>query len=131
MWPKHAVATWKNATGGETFERSFWRDVKDRNWDEVEHHLAANCVWVTPGGRQDRAAALQYLQTLRVKNYAIGDLQSELNGDTFVVSYTLSVEGTAGGETLPSDPIRMMTVWQHEKSGWVAIAHSQAIGASK
>jgi Domain of unknown function (DUF4440) len=125
VWPKHAVATWNNATGGETLERSFWHDVKGRDWNELQRHLAANYVWVSPSGRLDRAAALEYLQTVRLEDYSLGNLQTELNGNTFVVNYTLTVRGTAQKQPLPAGPVQVMTVWQRQKSGWVAIAHSE------
>ncbi len=31
--------------------------------------------------------------------------------------------GAAGSQPLPSAPQHMMTVWQQQKAGWVAIAH--------
>jgi len=34
------------------------------------------------------------------------------------------LNGTAGSQPLPSAPQHMMTVWQQQKAGWVAIAHS-------
>jgi hypothetical protein len=51
-----------------------------------------------------------------------------LNGTTFVVTYTItlngSVNGTGGSQPFPSAPQHMMSVWQQQKSGWVEIAHS-------
>jgi len=131
VWPQHAVATWNNATGGETLERSFWRDVQSGNWKELQRHLAGNYVWVTPSGRLDRPAALQYLQSLHLEEYSLGRLQTELNGNTFVVNYTLTMRGTAQKQPLAVAPVSMMTVWQHQKSGWVAIAHSEMGSAAR
>jgi len=39
-----------------------------------------------------------------------------MNRDTFVVTYTIALHGTS--------PERRMTVWQQQKKGWMAIAHS-------
>jgi hypothetical protein len=40
------------------------------------------------------------------------------------VSYTIAMRGTIAGQPLPSEPVRMMSVWQKQKAGWMAIAHS-------
>jgi Domain of unknown function (DUF4440) len=124
LWPEHAVNNWHDATGGEGLERSFWHDVRAKNWTDLEPHLAGNYVWVAAHERLDRPAALQYLRELRLDEYSIGDLQTELNGNTFVVSYSMILRGTVQGQPLATKPMRMMTVWQKQKAGWMAIAHS-------
>src|ERR1700724_2232900 len=75
MWREHPVSNWADATGGEGLERSFWKEVKTKKWNELETALASNFISVTP-------------------------------------------------EEGRSDPVRMMTVWQRQKAGWMAIAHS-------
>jgi len=91
----------------------------------LEHHIASNYVAISPqGGRLDKAAALAQIQRLHLDDYTLGDVQGEMNSDTFVVTYTVAMHGTFGGQPLPIEPLRMMTVWQKEKAGWMAIAHS-------
>ena len=72
----------------------------------------------------DKAAALAQIQQLQLDDYTLGDVQGEMNSDTFVVTYTIAMRGTFGGQPLPTEPLRMMTVWQKESAGWMAIAHS-------
>src|ERR1039458_420185 len=88
--PAHALA---EATGGEGLERVFWKDVKGANWVEVEHALASNYAGVTPGGTLDRSAALEQYHGWQLKDYALGDLKTELNGTTIVVTYTITLNG--------------------------------------
>jgi len=121
--------TLSEATGGEGLERVFWKDVQAANWVEVERALASNYAGVTPGGTLDRSATLEQYRGWQLKDYALGDLKTELNGSTIVVTYTITMNGvalngTAGSQTLPTAPLHMMTVWQQQKAGWVAIAHS-------
>lgn len=132
VWREHPGSSkWTDATGGEGLERSFWKEVKDKKWNELERHMAGNFIAVSPEqGRLDKAAALAQLQQLQLDDYALGDVQSEMNSDTFVVSYTVALRGTMAGRPLPSEPVRMMTVWQKQKAGWMAIAHS-VLGAEK
>lgn len=116
---------WVDATGGESLERSFWEDVKSKAWDQLAAHIAANYVATTPEGEQDRAAALEALKRFDLKDYSLANLRTELNGNTFVVTYELTLAGSLNGQPIPSNPVRMMTVWQKQSRGWVAIARSE------
>ena len=117
------------ATGGEGLERVFWKDVHAANWVEVGRALASNYAGITPGRTLDRSATLEQYRTWQLKDYALGDLKTELNGTTIVVTYTITLNGvtsngTGGSQPLPTAPQHMMTVWQQQKAGWVVIAHS-------
>jgi len=79
---------------------------------------------MTPGGTLDRAAALDQYRQWKLKDYSLGDVKTEMNGSTFVVTYTITLTGTGGEQALPPTPQHMMTVWQQQKAGWVEIAHS-------
>ncbi|HLM82381.1 MAG TPA: DUF4440 domain-containing protein [Terriglobales bacterium] len=129
FYGEHPARALSEATGGEGLERVFWKDVQAANWVEVEHALASNYAGVTPGGTLDRSAALEQYRSWQLKDYALGDLKTELNGTTIVVTYTITLNGVtsngaAGSQPLPSAPQHMMTVWQRQKAGWVVIAHS-------
>jgi len=112
------------ATGGEGLERVFWKQLQAANWKEVERALASNYIGTAPGGPLDRATTVAQYRQWQLKDYALGDLKAELNGSTIVVTYTITLNGSAGSQPLPSVPQHMMTVWQQQKAGWVVIAHS-------
>ena len=124
IYGEHPVKAFNDATGGEGFERAFWQDIQTKNWKDLDHHISSNIVYVTPVGRFERAAAMEHIQSLQVQEFSIGELETEMNGDLFVVTYTIVLNGTADGKPFPDRPQRRMTVWQHQKSSWVAIAHS-------
>ncbi len=124
FYGEHPARNMSEATGGEGLERVFWKDVAASNWTEVERMLASNYLGETPGGLLDREATLAQYRQWQLKNYSLGDVKTELNGSTIVVTYTITLSGTAGSQPLPSGPQSMMTVWQQQKAGWVAIAHS-------
>ncbi|MBZ5667614.1 MAG: nuclear transport factor 2 family protein [Acidobacteriia bacterium] len=124
FYGEHSARTMAEATGGEGLERVFWKNVQAAKWVELERALASNYAGVTPSGTLDRAATLEQYRTWQLKDYAIGDLKTEMNGSTIVVTYTITLNGTAGSQPLPSAPQHMMTVWQQQKAGWIAIAHS-------
>jgi len=120
----HPAKSFADATGGEGLERVFWKSVAAGNWTEVERALASNYAGVTPGSTLDRAAAIEQYKRWHLQDYSLGDLKTEMNGNTIVVTYTITVRGTSDAEQLPAGPLRMMTVWQQQKAGWVEIAHS-------
>lgn len=124
FYGERPVKAFATATGGEGLERALWGDVQKQDWKDLRTHLASNFVYLTPAGRLDRDQSLQQFQQLQIQDYSIGEVASEMNRDTFVVSYTLTLRGSIQGQTLGPQPQRRMTVWQQQKSGWVAIAHS-------
>jgi hypothetical protein len=125
MWKAKPGNSWSSATAAEQFERLMWRDVKKQRWAQVEGHLAPNFVSLYAGGIRDRAGTMAYLKSLALADYSLGDFNTTTNGADLVVTYTARVTGTYQGQPLPSDPIRMMTVWQQVTRSWVAIAHSE------
>jgi len=137
FYGEHPARSLSEATGGEGLERVFWKNVQAANWVEVERSLASNYAGITQVGMLDRSAALDEYRRWQLKDYVLGDLNTEMNGTTFVVTYTITLNGTlngagnasagngaAGSQPLPSAPQHMMTVWQQQKKGWVIIAHS-------
>src|SRR5271166_7117227 len=128
MYKERPANSFTDATGGEGMERVFWKSVAAANWTEVERVLASNYAGVTASGTLDRAATLEQYRQWQLKEYSLGDVKTELNGNTIVVTYTITLNGTVGGSApLPSGPQHMMSVWQQQKSGWIEIAHSASM----
>jgi hypothetical protein len=126
LWREHpSSSNWSDATGGPGLVRSFWQEVKAKRWNELERHISSNYIGVSrEGGRLDKEGAMAELRLLQLDDYTLGDFQSELNSETFVVTYTVAMRGTLAGHPLPAEPVRVMTVWQKQKAGWLVIAHS-------
>jgi len=129
FYGEHPARAMADATGGEGLERMFWKELASGNMVEVERALASNYVGTTPNGTLDRVATLDQYRQWKVKDYSLGDLKTEMNGNTIVVTYTITLNGTVAGgsggsQALASTPQHMMSVWQQQKRGWIAIAHS-------
>jgi hypothetical protein len=127
FYKERPANTYDQATGGESLERVFWKHIGAGNWTDVERALASNYSAVWPSGILDRSAALDQYRKWSVKEYSLGDLTTEMNGNTIVVTYTVRLNGTAGSQQLPSGPCRMMTVWQQQKKGWIIIAQNVGV----
>lgn len=122
--PDRPVRAFSDATGGEGLERVFWKEVKAQDWNEVDRILASNYLGSTPTGTLTRDAALAQYHQWQLKDYSLGDLTTQHHGLTIIVTYKITLVGTAGSGPLPSAPLQMMTVWQQQKRGWVMVAHS-------
>lgn len=129
MWKEKPVTAWSSATGAEQFERLLWKDVQAKDWNSVEQHLASTFVSVTASGTRNRAATLEHWKQLSLDEYAMGEVQVAPSGDIAIVTYTVTLKGTYGGQPLPSGPYRIMTIWQKQKKGWAATAHTATLQA--
>ena len=125
VWGEHNPTVWKDVTGGESFERVFWHEIQAKHWADLESHLAPNFILTTPAGTFDRAGALEHWKDLQIQDYSLGELQSQLNGNTYTVTYILNIHATHDGRSLPTAPLRAMSVWQRQvREQWVMLAHS-------
>jgi len=125
MWSTKPSA-WSNATGAEQFERLWWQDVKDKKWNDVEARLAATYVSEAGGATRDRGQTIEHLKKLEISDFSLGEPESHPAGEAVVLTYVMTVHGSYDGSPLDAAPVRMMTVWQQQKSGWIAIALSEA-----
>ena len=115
--------TFDEATGGEALERIFWKEMQAGNWIDIERALASNYVGTVPGATLDRTATLEQYQQWKITDFAIGDLKTEMNGPTFIVTYTITVNGTAAGQPLAFGPATHDDRLASAQKGWMVIAH--------
>lgn len=126
--PKHA--SWSNATGVEQFERLWWNAVKEKDWSEVERHLASTYAVISPGGTFDRESALAQIKQDDIDEFSIGDVSVQPSGDTTVITYSMNLRGRHAGQPFQLTNARMMSVWQQQKHGWVQVAHAHSPAAA-
>lgn len=122
MWSEKHVSAWTSATGGEQFDRLLWEDVKNRRTINLEAHLAPAFVATLPSGVRDRAGFLDYVKSLQLTDYSIGEVSTNPAGGDIVVTYALTLRGSQPGS---GTPMTAMTVWQQVTNGYVAISHSE------
>lgn len=115
--------TFDEVTGGEGLERMFWKEIQSANWTEIERVIASNYSGISASGPADRSAALEQYRQWKITDFSIGDLKTEMTGQTFIVTYTITLNGSSNGHPLPS-PLHMMSIWQEHKKGWMMIGHS-------
>ena len=119
MFPEKQRITWHHASGGEQLEHLLWDSVQHKQWQALEAHLSVTFTGLVDGRSLDRAAMLERFKAVDLKSFALSKLTVTPNGDTITVAYVFTGQPGDG-------PGRFMTVWQHQKSGWIAIAHAEA-----
>ncbi|HEX7288448.1 MAG TPA: nuclear transport factor 2 family protein [Candidatus Angelobacter sp.] len=120
--PKHP--TWKNATGAEQYERLMWKAIHEKNWNQVEEHLASMFVGVNAEGRVfDRLSWVEYWKAHPVSEYSLGEVTVQPAGTHMVVTYVLSLSGISGAPQA-GQSLRVISVWQEVKNGWLLTATS-------
>ena len=117
--------TWAGATGGEQLERAMWKSIHDQQWNEVENHLAPMFVGVDAQGKQyDRAGWLEHWKSMPARDYSLGQTSVQPNGNDMVVSYEIRLSGGQSAQPDTDTAVRVVSVWQQLKKGWVMIAQT-------
>lgn len=123
MWGEKKHPDWKQATSGEHLVNLFWKDVKAKRWQDLESHVGSTFVAISPSGTSNHDEVMEHLRAMDLKAFQIGDVSSQMAGNDLIVTYTITVRGTVGGHPFPS-PLRMMSIWQELRNGWILVAHS-------
>lgn len=119
--PKHPG--WKSATGAEQYERLMWQAIRDKDWNNVEYHLAPTFVGVNASGQSlDRAAWLGYWKSVQIKDFSLGEVSVQPQGADMVVTYIFQSSGRLGVPAATGAGLRIVSVWQQVKHGWILTA---------
>lgn len=117
--------TWKNATGAEQYERLMWQAIRDKDWKEVEYRLAPVFAGVNANGQLlDRSGWVDYWKAGPVKDFSLSEVVVQPNMSDMTVTYVLRLNG------VPAAGLRVVSVWQQVKGGWIltATAHTPIQG---
>jgi hypothetical protein len=110
--PKHPA--WKNATGAEQYERLMWQSIRDKDWKEVEYRLAPLFSGVSASGQLfDRGSWVEHWKAVPVTDFTLAEVQVYPNGPGMAVTYVLHLNGA------PAAGLRVVSVWQQVKGGWI------------
>lgn len=121
--PKHS--TWSSASGAEQCERLMWRAFMEKDWTEAEHHLAPAFVGVDPQGRHfDRAGWIERWKAAQIRDLSLGEVSVQPEGADMVVTYELHLEASDAGHDIAPKALRVISVWQQLKRGWIMISQS-------
>lgn len=101
-----------------------WQAIREKAWNEVDHHLAPAFVGVNASGQKfDNVGWLEYWKGAPVSDVSLGEVTVEPNGPDMVVTYELHLAGASAAAASGSS-VRVVSVWQQLKKGWVLTAES-------
>jgi hypothetical protein len=116
--------TWSNATGAEQHERLMWQAIRDKDWNNFERRLSPTFIGANADGQTfDRAGWLALWKGAQVKQVVLGDFQVEPEGTDMKVTYVIHFQAAGAGLSEPAG-LRVLSVWQQTKSGWMLTATS-------
>jgi ketosteroid isomerase-like protein len=99
-----------------------WQAIRDKDWANVERHLSATFIGVNADGQMfDRAGWLQHWKSAPVGEFSLGELQVQPEGPDMKVTYIFQLQGTGASSAAG---LRVVSVWQQVKAGWVLSATS-------
>ena len=119
-WKQPSHFNWKNAPGAEHYENLMWQAVREKDWREVQQHLSPAFVGVTADGRKfDHLAWIEHWKAVEIHDLTLGEMIVQPSGPDMVVSYELKISGSESGRPLPPASLRVVSVWQELKKGWI------------
>jgi len=102
-----------------------WQAVHDKDWNQVEAHLAPLFVGTGPRGEaHDRANWIEYWKKAQIQDFSLGEFNVQSSGTDMVTSYVLHLTGADAAQTIPAKGLRVISVWQELKRGWVLVSQS-------
>lgn len=120
IWKEPKKQSWKTATGAEQHERLLWDAVKSKDWLAVVSHVSSNFVYLNSLGTQDKAQWVQQQKSEPLSEFRIDDVNVIAQGADAIVTYRLTSKAANGTDSA----VRMMSVWQQQKSGWVLVSRA-------
>ena len=116
----------QKATNPGEYEQQMWENVKAGHGIDLRARMAETFHCTLPNGAMNREEWLGFLASMKLTGFKIENLKSAPNGADMVLTYDLTLEGTARGQALPPGKLHVLTVWQSVKRGWIEVAQAIA-----
>ena len=117
--------TWSNATGAEQYERLIWKAIREADWKNTEYHLAPTFIGSDAQGQAyDRAGWIDFWKARRFSEFSLGEVTVQPHGPDMVLTYVLHLGGTTDSANAAPGGLRVVSMWQQIKGGWVLTATS-------
>lgn len=125
-WGEKKHPNWHQATSGEHLVNLFWKDVKDKKFQELGIHVAPEFMGANEMSTLDKPALLEHVSHIDIESFQIGEVQTRPSGRDLIVSYVMTLRLKSPNGSSRDTRLRMLSVWQELKHGWVVVAMSSS-----
>ncbi len=125
-WGEKKHPNWHQATSGEHLVNLFWKDVKDKKIQELGKHVAPEFMGTNEIATLDKPALLEHVSHLEIESFQIGEVETKPAGRDLIVSYVMTLRLKSPNGSGQEMRLRMLSVWQELKHGWVVVAMSSS-----
>lgn len=120
--PKAEMNT--NDSGATAQEKQIWDNIKKQDADAFAAMLADDFVYISNDGVYDKAGTVDGIKQMALTDVTLSDWKTvQLGKDAAVVTYTVNIKGTSGGQPVPPDSMRAGSVWVNRGGKWVGVFH--------
>ncbi len=123
-WAEKQNPNWREATSGEHLAKLFWKDVKDKNMQDLGTHVAPEFLGANEMQTLDKAALLDHVGHLDLASYQIGEVETRSSGKDLLVAYVVTVRTKSGDRAAADTRMRILSTWQELNHGWVLVTMS-------
>ncbi len=111
-----------DASPALTRERELWDAYVSRDRERIETLVDPLALDVGPSGSSDRERVIELVSLMQIDSYAIDDVHVLAHGDTEIVSYRATVDGTYRGVPFAARDVLCTSVWVRDGGPW-RLAH--------
>lgn len=105
-------------------DRRAYEAIKRKDFDAFAAMLADEQLYVTSDGVFDKAATLEGLKKLDIKDYSLGDFKTiSAAPDVVIVTFTARGNVTYDGRPMPDVASRETTAWVKRGDKWLSAYH--------
>jgi hypothetical protein len=119
-----STATTPSDSGATAKEKEIWDNIKAKNPDAFGAMLAEDFIYVSNDGVHNKAATVDGIKQIDATDITLSDWKTvTVNKDASIVTYTVNLKGTSGGQPIPPSSMRAGSLWVNRGGKWVGVFH--------
>jgi hypothetical protein len=109
-------------------EKAIWDKIKQKEPEGFAAMLADDFIYVSSDGVYDKAGTVNGIKQMAVTEMTLSDWKTVmLDKDAAIVTYTVSIKGTSGGQPTPPGAQRAASLWVNRGGKWVGEFHQDTL----
>lgn len=105
-------------------EKQIWDNIKKKDPAAFAAMLTEDFVYVSGDGVYDKAGTVNGIKQIEATDIALSDWKTVMvNKDAAIVTYTVNMKGTSGGNPMPPGAQRAGSLWVNRGGKWMGVFH--------